>query len=61
MELETGPYDLSLKPVLSYWTNGDEYVGDWVEGVPQGYGEFTYGASKRTGERYVGQYDKVQV
>ena len=43
-----------------YRTNGDTYAGDWREGVPQGQGEFTYGGN-RTGDRYVGQYDKVRL
>ena len=28
--------------------------------MPQGQGEFTYGGN-RTGDRYVGQYDKVRL
>lgn len=40
------------------WANGDEYTGDWKEGVPNGHGEFLYGPSDqiKMGDKYVGNF-----
>ncbi len=40
-----------------YYTNGDKYTGDWVDGKANGHGVYTFGPNgKFAGDRYEGQF-----